>query len=121
MGVFGTFKDNNSGLELNNGYISTYKSSINVSTLSSDDRHYQYYVNPSSKPEGWDEAFGCHSCGKFEIHAQLKIYADKNSRDINLREISVINISVFCNDTNNIYKCIYDKVKEMYPNLQDDI
>jgi len=119
MGVTGKFVDSNTGLTIKDAYISTYKSNINVSTLAENDKHFLYYKDPSLKPDGWDNSFGCHSCGKFEIHAQAKVYTNKKARDINLREINVLNVTVFCNDTNEIYKCIYDKLKDDYKNLKD--
>ena len=119
MGVKGKFVQIDSGLTLPGAYISTYKSNISVSTLADNDKHNMYYKDPSSKPQGWDESFGCHSCGKFEIHAQIRVYANKKARDINLREVNTLNITVFCNDTNDIYKCIYDKLKEQYEGLED--
>jgi hypothetical protein len=120
MGVRGKFFFlDNLGLTLNNAYISTYKSNISVATLSDDDKHYMYYKKPETKPPGWDESFGCHSSGKFEVHAQVKVYTNKKARDNNLREINVLNVCVFCNDTSEIYKCIYDKLKEQYEGLED--
>ena len=119
MGVKGKFLDSNTGLTLTNAYISTYKSNINVSTLADSDIHNMYSKDPSTKPDGWDESYGCHNCGKFEIHGQVKVYTNKKARDNNLREINVLNITVFCNDTNEIYKCIYEKLKEQYEGLED--
>tara|TARA_R100000278_G_scaffold56542_1_gene46736 strand:- start:234 stop:596 length:363 start_codon:yes stop_codon:yes gene_type:complete len=119
MGVTGKFLDSNTGLTVKEAYISTYKSNINVSTLADNDIHNMYSIDPSTKPQGWDESFGCHGSGKFEIHAQVKVYTNKKARDNNLREINVLDVTVFCNDTNSIYSCIYDKLKEQYKNLKD--
>ena len=119
MGLKGKFVDNATGLNLTRAYISTYKSNISVSTLADNDIHNMYSKNPSSKPEGWDESFGCHSSGKFEIHGQVKVYTNKTSRDNNLREVNVLNVNCFCNNTNDIYKCIYEKIKEQYSDLED--
>ena len=119
MGVKGAFKDPNTGLNVSAAYISTYKSAVNISTLADDDKHYMYYKKPETKPPGWSESFGCHNCGKYEVHAQVKVYTNKKARDNNLREINVLNVNVFCNDTNEVYKCIYDKLKEQYEGLED--
>ena len=119
MGVKGKFTDSTTGLVLDSAYISTYKSNINVSTLGDNDQHNLYSKDPSTKPDGWDESFGCHSCGKFEVHGQVKVYSSKESRDNDMREIKTLNITVFCNETNDIYKCIYDKLKEDHSDLED--
>jgi len=119
MGVKGKFLDSNTGLTLTNAYISTYKSNTSVATLADDDKHNMYVKDSSLKPPGWDESFGCHSCGKFEVHAQVKVYTNKKARDNNLREVNVLNVTIFCNDTSEVYKCIYDKLKEKYEGLED--
>jgi len=120
MGLKGKFVDsNNTGLTLTSAYISTYKSNINISTLSDTDIHYMYYKDPSTKPQGWDESFGCHSCGKFQVNGQVKVYTNKKARDNNLQDIKTLNVNVFCNDTNEVYKCIYDKLKEQHEGLED--
>lgn len=119
MGVKGSFYDSNTGLTISCAYLSTYKSQVNVATLSDNDNYNLYYKDPSTKPPCHDEAFGCHNCGKFNISAQVKVYINEEARNNDLKEINVLNVHCFCNDTNNIYTCIYDKLKEQYEGLED--
>jgi hypothetical protein len=119
MGVKGPFKDPSSGLCLENAYISTYKSQVRVTTLDDTDPYVKYYQDPSTKPQSHDDAFGNHNCGKFGISAQVKVYTNEDARKSNLKEINVLNVHCFCNDTTQIYKCIFEKLKEQFENLED--
>ena len=119
MGLKGSFYDSNTGLTIPNAYISTYKSQVRVNTLDDTDIYNKYYQDPSTKPESHDEAFGIHNCGRFAISAQVKVYTNEDARKNNLKEINILNVHLYCNDTNEVYKCIYDKLKEQHKGLED--
>jgi len=119
MGLTGEHTDEGTGMVFPNAYISLYQSTVSAHKLIDTDEHVQYANDPSLKPQGWDEAGGCHNCGYWSVDTQAKVYATQAARQANKTAVAVRNVIVFVNDPATVTTAVYDKLKETYPNLTD--
>jgi len=119
MGLTGEYTDEGTGMVFPNAYVSLYQSTINSHKLVDTNVHVQYANDSSLKPQGWDEAGGCHNCGHWAIDTQAKVYATQAAREANKNAVAVRNVHIFVNDLSTVTSAIYDKLKETYPSLED--
>ena len=112
MGIITNYEDVNTGLSIQNAYISLYSQVLKI-TVCDDRLVAQALTQPPAPPT--------NQVKKFNVDAIFNVYISKTARDENKAPINKIQIQDgYTDDVSKIVDVAYGELKKIYPTYSDD-